>query len=713
MSDFIAHVIAELDTAKAQQQMNAFTNAKHKIDVDVNLVSKNGNINGYLNQIKSQFGQAGNAAGNNFANALNTTMGKITTANSANTIKNLQRTLAGFKFDKSQIATITQSLDSMDLAVQRVDTRIRQGGQLQLRVTGVDELGRTVTVLKEFDSQAGRLVNVGKDIQQSFSQMFTGADVSKLNADISTLDAGFVKLKGDTNNYSSELSKLKADLANISNISGLDRQQAEFERITQEVQRLKIAYKDAKAENISLAASQQLLSQKTVLGNQIETWMNRNTKAAKIYKNELSELTAQLSKVENPSQLKAVSQSFTQLKTTAAAAGNLGKSIFGTLKSNFTNLSPLFGMGAMINTTIRGLKDMYSNVVDIDSAMTELKKVTNETDSAYSSFLSNASKRSVELGTTITDYVNSTSSFARLGYSMSEAKELAEVANVYSVVGDEISSIDEASSSVISTLKAFGIQASDAMSIVDKFNEVGNRFAISSGGIGEALTRSASSMSAANNTLDESIALITAANTVVQDPARVGNAFKTISMRIRGATTELEEAGLETDGMAESTAKLQAEIKALSGVDIMLDKDTFKSTYQIMDELSEKWKDLTDIQQASITELLAGKHQGNVMSSLMNNFDIARQALEVSMNSEGSAMEEHEKWMESIEAKVNQLKAAWEGLSNSFLSSGFVKGAVSGLTGLVQILDALINKIGAVPTLLSGVGIAAFVKNLS
>lgn len=74
-----------------------------------------------------------------------------------------------------------------------------------------------------------------------------------------------------------------------------------------------------------------------MLGNQIETWMNRNTKAAKIYKNELSELTAQLSKVENPSQLKAVSQSFTQLKTTAAAAGNLGKSIFGTLKSNFTN----------------------------------------------------------------------------------------------------------------------------------------------------------------------------------------------------------------------------------------------------------------------------------------------------------------------------------------------------------------------------------------
>ena len=100
-------------------------------------------------------------------------------------------------------------------------------------------------------------------------------------------------------------------------------------------------------------------------------------------------------------------------------------------------------------------------------------------------------------------------------------------------------------------------------------------------------------------TKKETIALITAANTIVQDADSVGTAFKTISMRIRGAKTELEDANLETDGMAESTAKLREEIMALSGVDIMLNDDTFKSTYQIMDELSEKWSSLTDIQQAN------------------------------------------------------------------------------------------------------------------
>ena len=201
-----------------------------------------------------------------------------------------------------------------------------------------------------------------------------------------------------------------------------------------------------------------------------------------------------------------------------------------------------------------------------------------------------------------------------MGYGFEDAQGLAEVANIYAVVGDEIEGVEGATESLISTMAAFknemnGMSNTDfAMSIIDKFNEIGNNFAISSGGIGEALERSASSLMAANNTIDESIALITASNQVVQDPTSVGTAWKTISMRIRGAKTEMSELGLDTEGMVESTAKLRSEILALSGVDIMeADNKTFKSTYQIMDELAQKWEDLSDIQQATVTELIAGK----------------------------------------------------------------------------------------------------------
>ena len=108
-------------------------------------------------------------------------------------------------------------------------------------------------------------------------------------------------------------------------------------------------------------------------------------------------------------------------------------------------------------------------------------------------------------------------------------------------------------------------------------------------------------MSAANNSLEQTVALLTAANSVVQDPDSVGTALKTISMRIRGAKTELEDASLDTDGMADSVSKLREELLALSGVDIMKNDDTFKSTYDILDELAQKWSDLSDIQQANVT----------------------------------------------------------------------------------------------------------------
>ena len=190
------------------------------------------------------------------------------------------------------------------------------------------------------------------------------------------------------------------------------------------------------------------------------------------------------------------------------------------------------------------------------------------------------------------------------------------------------------------------------------------------------------------------------------------NAFKTISMRIRSAKSELEEAGESTDGMVESTATLREEIKALSGVDIMASATEFKSTYQILDELADKWENLSDITRATIIEKIAGKHQGNIFSSLMENFDTAREVLEASENSAGSAMEEHAKWSESLEARLNKLSATWQSLSQTVMSSDLLKGGIDLLTGFVDVLDVLINKIGVIPTLLGAFSLGKVGKSL-
>lgn len=452
------------------------------------------------------------------------------------------------------------------------------------------------------------------------------------------------------------------------------------------------------------------------LDQKMSLWLNKNPRAIDDYGASIEGLRRRLHNLDITSsdaqrQLDGIEQELKDIDNQARLAGKTGTTFGHQLTNAFKSIWKYVGVSTIIGGIVDALRRMYDNVYDVNTAMTELKKVTDETDRAYDKFLDNAGEKAKKIGTTISEYVNSTADFARLGYDMADADYLAEVANIYAVVGDDISGIDEATQSIISTMTAFKVETEDAMLIVDKFNKVSNNFAISSGGIGDALQRSASSLAAAGNSLDQSIALITAANTVVQDADAVGTAYKTLSMRIRGAKTELEAAGLDIEGMADSTAKLRSEILALSGVDIMLDEDTFKSTYDILDELSQKWGELNDITQASITELIAGKRQGQIMSSLMANFDIARKVLSTSEGAEGSAYAEHEKWLESLEAKVKQFQAAFQDLSMTILNDEGLGRLIDLGTGLIEVLDNIIEGFGLLNTAIASVGIGRFIKN--
>lgn len=397
--------------------------------------------------------------------------------------------------------------------------------------------------------------------------------------------------------------------------------------------------------------------------------------------------------------LKELLKNYNDYMATVTKAGDVTETFSQTITRVFKEK---FGYGVMATVAMMArqqLRQVYTNVVNIDTAMTELKKVTDETDAVYSKFLDNAATRAHALGTTIADVVTATADFARLGYSLDEASELADSAAVYKNVGDGITSISEASESIISTMKAFKVEAADAMSIVDKFNEVGNNFAISSQGIGEALLRSASALATANNDLDESIALVTAANSVVQDPDKVGTALKTVSMYLRAAKSDAEEAGESTDGMANSVSELRKELLVLTNnrLDIQLDANTFKSTYQVMRELSQIWDSLTDLDQAAIIEKIGGKRNANVVTSLLQNFQTAEEALETAQNSAGSALKENEKYLDSINGKAAQLAASFERLSTNVLDSDLVKGVLDIVRGFVDALNWLNDSLNGLP----------------
>lgn len=440
----------------------------------------------------------------------------------------------------------------------------------------------------------------------------------------------------------------------------------------------------------------QLVSMRDELAGIIEESNNLSNSANKAEKN-----LSTMSRVD----LRTMLNSLSQMDIELTEAGKKGKTFVGMLQSAYQKFGGWMLVTRSLMQVINGIRSMVTNVIKLDAAMTELRKVTDETDASYTRFFNNAITRSKQLGATLTDTITATADFARLGYSIEEAANLADAALIYKNVGDGIEDISEASESVISTMKAFGIEATNAMLIVDKFNEVGNNFAISSKGVGDALVRSAAALASAGNSLDESIALVTAANTIVQNPDVVGTTMKTLSMYLRAAKTEAEEAGESTEGMANSISELRSEILALTGgkVDIQIDNDTFKNTTQILRELSGIWEELTDVSQANLLEMIGGKRNANVVASLIENFELVEEVLESSSNAAGSALAENEKYLDSINGKISQFHAAFEALSSAFINSDLVKRVVKFGTVIIEGLTSIIDMLGSIPTLITAI----------
>lgn len=188
---------------------------------------------------------------------------------------------------------------------------------------------------------------------------------------------------------------------------------------------------------------------------------------------EEGEITVEDFEAEYNNLAKTVRNSTDIIKKNGEAHKTTGES----LKSLAQKFSTWFGITQIISAVYRSMRMMVNEVVELDSAMTELKKVTDETEASYELFLNNAAKRSRELGASLSDTVNATADFARLGYSIEDAEAMADAAIVYKTVGDGIEDINEASESIIATMQAFGSETLSAMGIVDKFNNVGRIFA--------------------------------------------------------------------------------------------------------------------------------------------------------------------------------------------------------------------------------------------
>lgn len=446
--------------------------------------------------------------------------------------------------------------------------------------------------------------------------------------------------------------------------------------------------------------------------DKIHKLLNENSKMSSEAKAKIKAYYAEIESGNPSMSLDKIHGEILKIYNAEVEAGRAGRTLFDTLKnSGFHQIAAQMAGMVGVYDVINVIKQAASTVTELNTQITELAKVSEQSSKQIYADFDSYADIAKEVKGTISDTIAATADWSKNGYSIPDAKQLAEISQLYKNVGDGID-IDTANESLISTLKGFQLEADQAEHIVDVFNEVSNNEAISSGGIGEALQRSAASFNAASTSLEKSVSLVTATNSVLQNPEKVGNMWRTVSARLRGSETELKEMGEDTDGLVTSTSKLQALVKGITGFDIMKDKDTYKDIYDIVLGIGEKWKDLSDIDRASLLEALAGKQQSNALAAALSNIDILKKSYEEATHAEGSAREENEEYSKSIRASIDLAQAKLEQLANDTLNSNFLKGAIDAGGKLIEVLDGIVKSGNAIPTLLAAIGAGLSFKNI-
>ena len=297
--------------------------------------------------------------------------------------------------------------------------------------------------------------------------------------------------------------------------------------------------------------------------------------------------------------------------------------------------------------------------------------------------------------------VDAAGEFRKNGFNDQDAATLARTAAMFQNVSDEAISAGDSASFIISQMIAFGIEAENAQSIIDKVNEVANRFSVSSGDLSKALGIVASTSAAMGNSIDQTLGVVTAITEQTRNASKSARAANTIFSRLAQVVDENSETGQKL-----------TEIYNSLGIALYDSSGQMRSTYDILADLASQWGSLDKNTQQYIAITSAGTNQLNNFLALMNNFDHATQATATSIDSAGSAMKENEAFQESLEYQTNNLKATFQDFANNILDKEVITTVIKVGDAFLKLANTDIGQLITKVTLLGGLswGLTSLVK---
>ena len=478
-----------------------------KVDHQLSMIQKkNGDI-GNNNAIKQQASET-KAAMNELASAYKR-------------MDSLQKQQVGLDVNSNQYKAIDNEINRLIQKAAELQTKLgnnipdgffdsiaesgaRARADLDKTIAKVEDARR-----KMADAFAGKINNGTLD--GGFEQLTTRID--KIANKTPELTKAYEQLK----NLRSEFGNVSAKYQQTGNIDELLSFQNKYnEALTVTQNRLKANESMQQRVNREIKNQTDLTkleSSKKTFDLQIQSWLKNNSAAAVDFGDQLENIRARIQQCNDSASLNNLKSEFQQVKLEAQTADKATMTFGDRFKNQFRQYASYIGIAGVFMQGSQAVRTMAQNVLEVDTAMTGLYRVTDLTSAQYDKLYSDMIASSKEYGTTLTDTINATADWVRAGYDENTSLDLAETTSMYQHVSDL--DYSEAVENLLTAYKGFQSSfnqefgndaAASVEHIADVYNELDNQFAVTSAGLGEGIARSASALELAGNTFEEAAA---------------------------------------------------------------------------------------------------------------------------------------------------------------------------------------------------------------
>ena len=268
--------------------------------------------------------------------------------------------------------------------------------------------------------------------------------------------------------------------------------------------------------------------------------------------------------------------------------------------------------------------------------------------------------------------VEAATEFRKSGFGDEDAANLALVATMYQNVADESISAADSAGFIIAQMKAFNIEAENATHIIDAVNEVSNNYAVSSSDLANNLGKVSAALSVGGNSFEETLGMMTAITEITRNSSTAARGLVSVQSRFNQIIDETSSTGQKLTAFYDK-----------HGIAIKDQDGQLRNLYDVLKDTADIWDTLDKNEQKYFLNIQAGANQTRNLAALMENFGVAIDATATAMNSAGSAAEENGRVMESLQKKIDNLKAAWENFSTNTITKDFIGGIIDAGTQLL------------------------------